>query len=140
VTANQRAAAYEQLAILRTLEENKSRVNTNEMLDAQNRASQADTAFFEAHVRYMISLKNVHYEKGTLFEYNNIAFVDRGISRRARHRLMSDETVRTSEPVNQLQAVEPAIEPSIPEVSGFAPEFLPELPQVAQPADYSPTR
>jgi hypothetical protein len=25
----------------------------------------------------MISLKNVHFEKGTLLEYNNIAFLDR---------------------------------------------------------------
>lgn len=77
VTLNQRIAAHEQLAILRNLEENQSRVNTNEMLDAQNRASQADTNYYDAIVRYMIALKNVHFEKGTLLEYNNIAFVDR---------------------------------------------------------------
>jgi Outer membrane efflux protein len=135
VAMNQRAAAHEQLAILRTLEENQSRVNTNEMLDAQNRVSQADTAYFEAHVRYMIALKNVHYEKGTLFEYNNIAFVDRGISRRARHRLMSDETVRTSETIDQPYAIEPEIESTKPDVSSSAPQYLPELPPLAQPAD-----
>ncbi len=77
VTLNQRQAAHEQLAILRNLEESGSRVNTNEMLDAQSRAAQADTAYYEAVVRYMLSLKNLHFEKGTLLEYDNIAFVDR---------------------------------------------------------------
>ncbi len=77
VTLNQRQAAHEQLATLRNLEESGSRVNTNEMLDAQSRASQADTAYYEAVVRYMLSLKNLHFEKGTLLEYDNIAFVDR---------------------------------------------------------------
>ena len=77
VAMNQRMAAHEQLAILRNLEENNSRVNTNEMLDAQNRVSQADAGYYDAIVRYMIALKNIHFEKGTLLEYNNIAFVDR---------------------------------------------------------------
>ena len=77
VTLNQRMAAHEQLAILRNLEENQSRVNINEILDAQSRASQADSSFYEALVSYMLALKNVHYEKGTILEYNNINFVDR---------------------------------------------------------------
>ncbi len=77
VSMNQRIAAHEQLAILRNLEENKSRVNITEMLDSQNRVTQADAGYFDAIVRYMISLKNIHFEKGTLLEYNNIAFVDR---------------------------------------------------------------
>lgn len=77
VAMNQRIAAHEQIAILRNLEENKSRVNTNEMLDAQNRVSQADAGYYDAIVRYVIALKNIHFEKGTLLEYNNIAFVDR---------------------------------------------------------------
>lgn len=77
VAMNQRMAAHEQLAILRNLEENNSRVNTNEMLDSQNRVSQADAGYCDAVVRYMIALKNIHFEKGTLLEYNNIAFVDR---------------------------------------------------------------
>ncbi len=77
VSMNQRLAAHEQLAVLRNLEENSARVNTNEMLDAQSRVSQADAAYYDAIVRYMIALKNIHFEKGTLLEYNNIAFVDR---------------------------------------------------------------
>ncbi len=77
VSMNQRLAAHEQLASLRNLEENSARVNTNEMLDAQSRVSQADAAYYDAIVRYMIALKNIHFEKGTLLEYNNIAFVDR---------------------------------------------------------------
>ena len=49
----------------------------NEMLDAQSRVSIVDASYYDALVRYMIALKNIHYEKGTLLEYNNIAFVDR---------------------------------------------------------------
>jgi outer membrane protein TolC len=77
VTMNQRIAAHEQLETLRNLEKNNSRVNMNEMLDAQSRVSIVDTAYYDTLVRYMIALKNIHYEKGTLLEYNNIAFVDR---------------------------------------------------------------
>ena len=77
VTANQRIAAHEQLAILRNLEANSSRVNTNDMLDAQSRVSQVDAAYYDSLVRYMIAIKNIHFEKGTLLEYNNISFVDR---------------------------------------------------------------
>ena len=47
------------------------------MLDAQNRVTQADAGYYDAIVRYMIALKNIHFEKGTLLEYNSIAFVDR---------------------------------------------------------------
>jgi outer membrane protein TolC len=88
-TFNQRVAAHEQLAILKNLEENNNQVNVNEVLDAQSRVSQSDTAFYDALVRYMISLKNIHYEKGTLLEYNNIVFAD-GIrtSRSSTPRLM----------------------------------------------------
>ncbi|MCU0720076.1 MAG: TolC family protein, partial [Pirellula sp.] len=97
VSLEQRAAAHEQLAILRNLEQNNSRVNVNEILDAQSRASQADTALFEALVRYMISLKNIHYERGTLFEYNNIAFVDRVITRRASN-MIGNQSPADTEP------------------------------------------
>lgn len=93
VAMNQRIAAHEQLAILRNLEESKSRVNTSDMLDAQNRVSQADAGYYDAIVRYMIALKNMHFEKGTLLEYNNIAFVDRVQTTRTNVRtaLPSDE-------------------------------------------------
>ncbi len=126
VAMNQRLAAHEQLAILRNLEENKSRVNTNEMLDAQNRVSQADAGYYDAIVRYMIALKNIHFEKGTLLEYNNIAFVDRVRPTRpiVKHSALSEvpmtdySAYRSSPP---MEPVEPA--PPIP-----SDEFIKSLP------------
>jgi hypothetical protein len=130
VALEQRAAAHEQLAILRNLEQNNSRVNVNEILDAQSRASQADTALFEALVRYMISLKNIHYERGTLFEYNNIAFVDRVVTRR---------TQDTNGNPNQSNA-DPAVSDarsqiSTTEGSSEGQQSLLSLPQETNPPD-----
>lgn len=120
VTLNQRQAAHEQLAMLRNLEESGSRVNTNEMLDAQSRASQADSAYYEAIVRHMIALKNLHYEKGTLLEYDNIAFVDRVIPMRRVGQVTAVPTTTvpttavptTAVPAPAAEAVNPAAPPA----------------------------
>ena len=120
-TFNQRLAAYEQLAILKNLEENNNQVNVNEILDAQSRVSQSDTAFYDALVRYMIALKNIHFEKGTLLEYNRIVFAD-GV-----------KTSRSSTPKWRVQVPEEEEAP-MPTLPAPTYEALPEgLPPPAQP-------
>lgn len=47
-------------------------VDLDKLLDAQRRVAAAESQYFLARAEYAIALKNVHFEKGSLFEYNNI--------------------------------------------------------------------
>lgn len=80
-TAQQRrVAAHKRLSQLEVLRENErtgKKVELNTMLDAQNRAADADVRFYRALVEYVLAVKNVHYEKGSLLEYDNIFLADR---------------------------------------------------------------
>ncbi|HWL09508.1 MAG TPA: TolC family protein [Planctomicrobium sp.] len=48
-------------------------VNLDQVLDAQRRLMESQTQHFQARVEYAIALKNVHFEKGSLFEYTDVA-------------------------------------------------------------------
>ncbi len=123
VRMNQRLAAYEQLASLKNLEDNQSRVNTNEILDSQARVSQADAAYYDALVTYMIALKNVHFEKGTILEYNNITFADR-----VRPKRIDATTEHLSAPGQNTQLTPVAGDQS--DVTTVAAQVPPQLLQI----------
>ncbi len=74
---NRREAAHAQLTILRQREAVGSRVDLNLLLDAQNRAVDADSQYYGALTQYMLAIKNIHFEKGTVLEYNNVHLADR---------------------------------------------------------------
>jgi len=74
---NRRVAAKKQLASLNEREVLTGRVDLNTMLDAQRRAADADTRYFRALVEYSLAIKNVHFEKGTLLEYNDVYLSDK---------------------------------------------------------------
>lgn len=69
-------------AIVRQLNalENKSKANEKPELDVlletHRRLLDARLQFHQAEVEYALSLRNVHYEKGSLLEYNNIRLVE----------------------------------------------------------------
>ncbi|MDA7923863.1 TolC family protein [Mariniblastus sp.] len=50
------------------------------MLDAERRQAEAEIEFFRSIVSYVVAIKNVHLEKGSLLQYNNIFLSDFGIS------------------------------------------------------------
>lgn len=72
---NRRAAARKRLAILKDREQSFG-VDLSDMLDAQRRAADADSRFFQSLVEYVVAIKNVHLEKGTLLKYNNVFLTD----------------------------------------------------------------
>jgi outer membrane protein TolC len=74
---NRRVAARTQLAILQEREKPGFKVDVNTMLDAQSRAADADSRYFRSLVEYIVAVKNVHHEKGTLLEYDNIQLAER---------------------------------------------------------------
>lgn len=49
-------------------------VDSDTQLQAIRQELNAETAFFRTLTRYMIDIKNIHFEKGSLFDYNDIAF------------------------------------------------------------------
>ena len=68
---DRRIAASEQLdAVQAAFEADK--VNFDVLLDSQRRFLDAETNFHRALVEYTIAVRNVHFEKGSLLDYNEI--------------------------------------------------------------------
>lgn len=46
------------------------------VLEAQRRVTESTISFHQASVEYALALKNVHFEKGTLLEFNNVQLAE----------------------------------------------------------------
>lgn len=68
---NRRLAAKEQLAALETQFAN-DKASLDLVLEAQRRLADAEARFHRALVEYAIAIKNVHFEKGSLLDYNEV--------------------------------------------------------------------
>ncbi len=74
---NRRKAAEDFLQTLDTRFKEGIQVDANLLLDAQRRLADAEIRYFQALSEYVIAVKNVHFEKGSLMEYNEVHLVDR---------------------------------------------------------------
>ncbi len=88
-------AAQDQLAALQAVyEANPNEGGFFELLDAQRRLSDAISHYYQSRVEYVLAIRNVHYEKGSLLDYCNISMSEgawpdkayRDAARRANHR------------------------------------------------------
>jgi outer membrane protein TolC len=68
---NRRVAAQEQLRSMQAAFES-DQVPFFQVLDAQRRLAEAESRFSLAQVDYALAVKNVHFEKGSLLDYNQI--------------------------------------------------------------------
>jgi hypothetical protein len=68
---NRRVAAKQQLAAIRAIEDPTPQMLYIE-LDAQRRLADATAQYYRALCEYEIAIKNVHFEKGSILEYNGI--------------------------------------------------------------------
>jgi hypothetical protein len=57
------------------------KVSLEVVLDARIRLADAETSYHAACIDYAVNLKNVHFEKGSLLEYNGAAMADETFSR-----------------------------------------------------------
>ena len=73
---NRLAAAKQQLDILEERENLGISVDLNLLLDAQRRKAEAGRSYFRALAEYALALKNVHYTKGSLMQYNSVFFAE----------------------------------------------------------------
>ena len=46
------------------------------VLDAQERLADATSRFYRTHAEYSVAIKNVHYEKGSILEYNGVRLAE----------------------------------------------------------------
>lgn len=68
---NRREAARQHLAAVRAAFE-ADKAAPELMLESERRLAEADVRYYAALVEYVLSVKNVHYEKGSLLDYNEI--------------------------------------------------------------------
>lgn len=68
---NRRVAARQQLEAVQAAYD-AERVQLDLLLEAQRRLAEADARFFFALSEYAIAVKNVHFEKGSLLDFNEI--------------------------------------------------------------------
>lgn len=73
---NRRAAAREQLAALGQRfdrsDENQRIQLLNLLLDAQRRLADAESSYYRALLEHTNAIKNVHYQKGSLLDFNEV--------------------------------------------------------------------
>jgi hypothetical protein len=72
---NQRAAAREQLAAVQAAFEG-DKATADQVLDAQRRLAEDESGYHLALVEYALAVKNVHFEKGALMDYNQIVLAE----------------------------------------------------------------
>jgi hypothetical protein len=72
---NRRAAAAAQLEAVLAIEDPTPQTLYLE-LDAQRRLADAESQYYRAVTDYQVTVKNVHFEKGSLLEYNGIALAE----------------------------------------------------------------
>ena len=70
-TEDRRLAAAEQLEAVQTAYE-ADKVAFDVLLESQRRQLEAERAHYQALVEYTLAIRNVHYEKGSLLDYNEI--------------------------------------------------------------------
>ncbi len=71
IAYNRRMSARAEVAATKAAYE-ADKVPLDLYLEAQRRQADAESRFFSALVEYALSVKNVHYEKGSLLDYNEV--------------------------------------------------------------------
>lgn len=70
-----RLAAQQQVAAVQIALENED-TTIDVLLEAQRRLATADSSYYRALSEYVLSIKNIHFEKGSLLEFNEIQLAE----------------------------------------------------------------
>ena len=73
---NRYLSAEEALNALLAAREESTKIDFDRILDAQRRAVESEIRYFLGRAEYAVALKNVHFEKGSLLEFNNMRLAD----------------------------------------------------------------
>jgi len=70
---NRRVAAQKQVAAVQAARDaTPDKIGLNVLLDAQRRLADADVAYYRSLVEYNLAVKGVHFEKGSLLDYDGV--------------------------------------------------------------------
>lgn len=130
VAYNRLHAAEEQSKYARqAFFEQGGKVSLELVLDARLRLAEAESAYHRARVEYAVAVKNVHFEKGSLLEYNGAALADQAFCKGSQHAIVhrvaaegedppinyamgsapeGSEAVADQQPAESEESVEPA--------------------------------
>ena len=108
-TFNRLDAAKQQLAaVIAAFEADKAPLDL--LLDGQRRLADADSSHFRALAEYAIAVKNVHFAKGTLLDYDGVFLSEGGWPRKAYQDAACRESWRTQpRPLNYSLAHAPRV-------------------------------
>ena len=135
---NRRIAAAEQVAAFEANYESETDTATlYQLLEAQRRLAESETAYFRSLVEYQLAVKNVQLEKGTLLDYNQVFLNEGGWPSKAYDDAAEGESRRGDpHPLDSPITVAPPVS------QGLFPQLLPsgglppyqELPANRQPS------
>ncbi len=149
---NRRVASREQYEAI-SVQFDNDLVPLDLLLDAQRRLAEAESAYYRSQAEYAVALKNVHFEKGSLLDYNQVflsegpwpikAYQDaKGRARDRAHARPMNYGLTVPPPVSRgpvtapLHAMPPGNLPVevVPAPAPLSPSRLPEPNGRAQPA------
>lgn len=135
---NRRKSAHDLVASLEVERENADEANManvlSRLLDAQLKAADADSQFYRALAEYAFGIKQIHYEKGSLLEFNGVYLSEGPWPHKAYHdaaeriansHLLPSLSEHKLEPPPIVSAGvyrQDLGSPDLPEASGEAPE------------------
>ena len=111
------AANEQYAAILNIYQEQDTTIDL--VLEAQRRVIESKLQYFQSQVEYMLAVKAIHFEQGTLFQYHNIQFGEAEAAFAEFDSLLATDLV-TTEPVYEQQ-----------------PEYIQNVQQVPQQSNPS---
>ena len=113
------------------------------VLEAQRRVIESKLQYFQSQVEYMLAVKSVHFEQGTLFQYHNIQFGEADAAFAEFDSMMAADLLTVDTSAQQSQIFEESVRQDSNQVtSGASPEsnqkaVQPELtpPNLKSPAE-----
>lgn len=107
---NRRLAAKERLVAEQTNYDTGVEKQPDRLLESQRQFNEIEARFYIALIEHALSVKNVHYEKGSLLDYNEITLTEGGWPEKAYHDASSRERRRwVPEKLNYIFHPQPVV-------------------------------
>jgi outer membrane protein TolC len=135
---NRRAAAKEQLGAVQAAYES-DKAGLDLVLDSQRRAVESESRYHASLVEYALAIKNLHFEKGSLLDFNEISLSEGPWPREAyKDAARRDGKGRPVFPLNYIMKRGPAISAgNVPQQTASA--YKDVVPETIAPGTTTPT-
>jgi len=140
---NRLDAANEQYAAIQNIYQEQD-TTIDLVLEAQRRVIESKLQFFQSQVEYMLAVKAIHFEQGTLFQYHNIQFGEADAAFAEFDSMMATDLVTAEPSAQQLPIFEqPAQEDPVqatpePNTDSDQDVAQPELEPVSESPSLNP--